>query len=110
MLGRVIGIGLIAVLGVVHSVLGGPKPHQKEVTEKKEVTILWVKDQVMYFKVSKAYVGGWVEIYDEHKRCLEADSLPHTHTMIFFDEMPPGSYTVKVKKGEKKIEFKYESI
>ena len=110
MLARIVLVGMLSVLGVVNCSFGRPKPQKKEITDKKEVTILWVKDQVMYFKVSKTYVGGRVEIYDENKHCLEADSLPHTHTMIYFDEMPPGNYTVKIKKGEKKIEFKYESI
>jgi hypothetical protein len=110
MLARIIFGGMLLVLGVAGSSLAGPKPQKKETAEKRDFTILSVKNQVMYFKVAKTYVGGWIEIFDENKNCLEADSLPHTHTMIYFDEMPPGNYTVKVKKGQKKIEFSYESI
>lgn len=101
---KVVFAGVILLLAMVTISLAKPKP------QKKELTILSIKDQVMYFKVNRSFVGGWVEIYDENKNCLEADSLPHTHTMIYFDEMPPGNYTVKIKKGNNSVEFKYDSI
>jgi len=62
------------------------------------------------FKAGKSFVGSFVEIYDESRACLEADSLPHTHTMVHFDEMPAGHYIVKVKKGNMTTEFNYENI
>ncbi len=79
-----------------------PKP-------RNDFKILSVKKNVLYFKVDRAFVGGVVEIYDANKKFMEADSLPHTHTMIYFDEMPSGHYVVTVKKGRKHTEFKYDS-
>jgi hypothetical protein len=76
----------------------------------KEVKVISAKKQILYFKVDKSFVGGWVEVYDETKGCIEADSLSHTHTMIYFDEMPKGVYVIRVKKGDQITEFKYNNI
>jgi hypothetical protein len=76
----------------------------------KEAVILSTKNNVVYFKVDKSFVGGVVEIYDVNDNLLEGDTLPDTHTMIYFDEMPAGHYTVKVKKDDKEVEFEYDSI
>ena len=81
-----------------------PKP------QRKDLTVISNKKRVVYFKVDKSFIGGQVEIYDESKACLEADSLPHTHTMVHFDEMPAGHYTVKVKNGKKAAEFTYDNM
>jgi hypothetical protein len=77
---------------------------------RRDLKVISNKNSIVYFKVDKSFIGGQVEVYDASKACLEADSLPHTHTMIHFDEMPAGSYTVKVKKGSKSTEFNYENI
>ncbi len=81
-----------------------PKP------QNKEITILSDKHHIVYFKVSKSYLGGKVKICDEHQNIIETDSLSHTHTMIYFDKMPAGLYTVKVVKENKTLEFKYDSL
>jgi hypothetical protein len=91
---------LLSIAGITQA---RPKP------QRKELTVISNKKRIVYFKVRKSFVGGSVEVYDESKACLEADSLPHTHTMIHFDEMPAGHYTVKVKKGLKSAEFNYEN-
>jgi hypothetical protein len=78
-------------------------PHTKMV-------ILSNKNHVLYFKVDKSLVGGIVEIYNENNVLLESDELPHTHTIIYFDEMPRGCYIVKVKKGDMLLEFSYENF
>ncbi len=76
----------------------------------KNFKVISDKKNILYFKVDKSFVGGWVEVYDEAKGCLEADSLPHTHTMIYFEEMPKGIYVIRVKKGDLFTEFKYNNI
>jgi hypothetical protein len=93
----------VLILVLITASYGKPRPF-------RDFKIVSVKKHVLYFKVDKSFVGGWVEIYDETKSCLEADSLPHTHTMIYFDEVPAGHYTVKVKKGDKSTEFNYDNI
>jgi len=91
---------LLSIAGISQA---RPKP------QRRELTIISNKKRVVYFKVDKSFIGGSVEIYDESKACLEADSLPHTHTMVHFDEMPAGCYTVKVKKGKESTEFNYDN-
>jgi len=97
-------IAPILLLAIAAVAQARPKP------PRKELKVISNKKSVVYFKVDKSFIGGWVEIYDESKTCLEADSLPHTHTMVHFKEMPAGRYTVKVKKGSKSTEFDYENI
>jgi hypothetical protein len=76
----------------------------------KEAVILSTKNNVVYFKVDKSFVGGIVEVYDVNNNLLEGDTLPDTHTMIYFDEMPAGHYTVKITKGDEAVWFEYNSI
>jgi hypothetical protein len=98
------GIALIALLVTISTMsFANPKP-------SNEAVILSAKNNVVYFKVDKSYVGGVVEIYDVNNNLLEGDTLPDTHTMIYFDEMPAGHYTVKVKKGDEVVEFQYDTI
>lgn len=101
---RVIVGTMMFMLSLANVAWAKPRP------KNGDLKILSDKRQVVFFKVSRAYVGGWVEIFDANHVRLEADSLPHTHTMIYFDEMPSGHYTVRVKKGDKAVEFEYESI
>jgi hypothetical protein len=77
-----------------------PKP-------KQEYKILSVKNQTLYFKVNRSFVGGVVEVYDKNKIFMESEELPHTHTMIYFEEMPAGNYYVKVVKDNKVVELRY---
>jgi hypothetical protein len=98
------GIALIALLVTISTMsFANSKPC-------KEVVILSTKNNVLYFKVDKSFIGGIVEIYDANNNLLEGDTLPDIYTMIYFDEMPAGHYTVKVKKGDKVVEFEYDSI
>jgi len=76
----------------------------------KDFTLLSVKKQAVYFKVNKAFLGGKVEVYDANENFLEGEDLAHTHTMLYFEEIPKGVYTVRVKKGDLCTEFKYNNI
>lgn len=82
----------------------------KEKEPKRELKIITLKPHSVYFKVDQSFVGGTVEVYDANKTLLEAEELPHTHTMIYFDEKPSGKYFIKVKKGNKTVEFGYVHI
>ena len=75
-----------------------------------DVKIITVKSHSVYFKVKRAFVGGTVEIYDANQNLLESEGLPHTHTMVFFDNKPSGTYFIKVKKGNKTVEFGYVNL
>ena len=84
-------------------------PSFSQAKPKQDFKVLSTKRQVLYFKVNKSFVGGVVEVYDENRNFLESDDLPHTHTMIYFEEMPAGNYFIKVTKGDKVIEFRYDN-
>lgn len=86
-------------------------PSQAKAKEPKgKLKIITVKAHSVYFKVDQSFVGGTIEVYDANKTLLESEELPHTHTMVFFDEKPSGNYFIKVKKGDKTIEFGYVHI
>ena len=82
----------------------------KEKEPKRELKIITLKPHSVYFKVDQSFVGGTVEVYDANNTLLETDNLPHTHTMIYFDEKPSGKYFIKIKKGNKTVEFGYVHI
>ena len=98
-------IFLVAVLLLIIARSSYAKP-----IPKNDLTIISVKKHVVYFKVDKSFVGGSVEVFNAGKECVEADSLPHTHTMVYFDEVPAGHYTIKVRKGKHSTEFEYINL
>lgn len=100
---KIIFLAGILILVLITASYAKPKP-------KSELTIISMKQHVVYFKVNKIFIGGLVEVYDKDKNCLEADSLPHTHTMVYFDEFPAGHYTIKVRNGKKSTQFEYINI
>jgi hypothetical protein len=100
---KIIFLVVILLIIVAKASQAKPKP-------KNELSIISVKRHTVYFKVNKSFIGGLIEIYDKDKNCLEADSIPHTHSMIYFDEFPAGHYTIKVKKGKKSTQFEYINI
>jgi hypothetical protein len=93
----------IILLSIASVSFSRPKP-------QADYKVIWVKKSVLYFKVDKAFVGGVIEIYDGNKELMETEELPHTHTMVYFEEMPTGRYTIKVKKGNKTTEFGYSHL
>jgi hypothetical protein len=76
---------------------------------QKDLTVLSVKNHVLYFKVNKSFLGGVVEVYDAKENFLEAEGLPHTHTMVYFEEVPKGVYIIRVKKGDQCAELKFDN-
>ncbi|MBI1769118.1 MAG: hypothetical protein HY015_00555 [Bacteroidetes bacterium] len=75
---------------------------------KPDYKIISIKRHSLYFKVDKSFVGGRMEIYNASGEFMEADDLPHTHTVIYFEEMPEGSYVLKVIKGSKVAAFTFK--
>ena len=75
--------------------------------KKDDLKIISIKDHTVYFKVAKEFVGGTVEVFDTNMTIIECEDLPHTHTMVYFDEVPDGYYIIKVTKGNKVARFKY---
>ena len=99
---------VVALLFVV--MLSTSFSQAKEREPKGKLRIITVKPHSIYFKVHQSFVGGTVEVYDANQTLLETEALPHTHTMVFFDEKPSGKYFIKVKKGNQTIEFGYVHI
>jgi len=82
----------------------------KEKEPKVKLKIITLKPHSVYFKVDQSFVGGKVEVYDATQTLLETEELPHTHTMVYFDEKPSGKYFIKIKKGNQTVEFGYVHI
>lgn len=72
--------------------------------------VISIKKNTVYFKVNKSFIGGVVEVYNANNQCMDGEDLPHTHTMIYFDDAPKGFYTIRVKKGDLCMEFKYHNM
>jgi hypothetical protein len=77
---------------------------------KQDYKVLSTKNQTLYFKVNKLFVGGVVEVYNENEVLMESEDLSNPLTMIYFDEMPVGRYIIKIKKDGKFTEIKYNNI
>ena len=95
----------VTTLLVLCSLVCFSKPKPKE-----DHKVLSTKHQTLYFKVNKAFIGGTVEVYDSNMMLLESEALSHTHTMVYFEEMPLGVYTIKVKKADKVTALRYMNI
>jgi hypothetical protein len=95
-------IVLFVLLASVSVSFAKPRP-------RLDFKILSTKKHILYFKVNRAFIGGVVEVYDQNKTRIESDELPHTHSMIYFDEAPAGYYTIKIKKNDRLVEFKYKN-
>ena len=100
---KIIFLAGVLILVLVTASYGKGKP-------RKDFTILTVKKQTVYLKVNKSFLGGKVEVYDDCENLLEGEDLPHTHTMLYFEEIPRGVYIIKVKKGKRCTQFKYNNI
>jgi len=100
---KVAALLFAVMLNTSFSQAKGKEPNDK-------LKIITVKPHSVYFKVHESFIGGTVEVYDANQKLLETEALPHTHTMVFFDEKPSGKYFIKVKKGKKIIEFGYVHI
>ncbi|MGC4021466.1 MAG: hypothetical protein QM734_05755 [Cyclobacteriaceae bacterium] len=77
---------------------------------KADYKVISFKNHALYFKVDKSFIGGTVELYDADNTLIECDDIPHTHTMVDFIDAPSGTYLIKVKKGDKIMEFSYTMI
>ena len=95
-------VALILTVSICHAVSVYPN--------STEVKIIAVKSHAVYFKVNESFVGGTVEVYDVNEKLLEAERLPQAHSMVLFHEKPSGKYMIKVKKGNKTVEFGYIHI
>lgn len=64
----------------------------------------------LYFKVDKAFRGATLEIFDSNGKMVQKEVLTKTATIIYFDNLVPGSYIIAVKKDGNEAVFLYNNI
>ena len=71
------------------------------------VHVLSTRSYIFYFKVQKEWVGGTVEVIDEAQNTVASERVDRMKHIVDFFFLPPGNYTVKIKKGTEEFEFCY---
>jgi hypothetical protein len=60
-----------------------------------------------YFKVSKEVIGAEIEVYSDKGEKLITQTIKGKRTLIDFYYEQPGSYTIKINKGDFTESFEY---
>ena len=63
----------------------------------------------LYFKVDKPFRGATVEIFDSNGKIVQTEILTKAATIIYFDNLVPGSYIISVKKENNAAVFLYNN-
>jgi len=63
----------------------------------------------LYFKVDKAFHGAIMEIFDSNGKIVRTEVLSKAATIIYFDNLIPGSYIISVKKENNAAVFLYNN-
>lgn len=71
------------------------------------VKVLSTKREIFYFKVAKELIGARVEVFDLKGNKLAVDSIARKRVIIDFYYDQPGTYTIKITKGEVLESFNY---
>lgn len=87
------------------SVMMGSMAFAKE--EPSSIKVLSKKRHVLYFKCSGDMIGATIEVENEEHQSIATDQVADTKTIVDFFFLPPGEYTVKVKKGEVEVNIEY---
>ncbi len=74
------------------------------------IKILSTKRNIMYFKASKEMIGATVEIENFNHQIIETSTVEKSKTIVDFFFLPAGTYTVKIKKGDKEFDFEYSNV
>jgi hypothetical protein len=64
----------------------------------------------LYFKVDKPFRGATVEIFDSNGKIVQKEVLTKANTIIYFDNLIPGSYIISVRKEGNEAVFLYNNI
>ncbi|MBL7871241.1 MAG: hypothetical protein JNM78_06505 [Cyclobacteriaceae bacterium] len=75
--------------------------------ELPSIKVLSTKRHILYFKSSREMIGATIEVQNERHQLVATEQVEETKTIIDFFYLPPGAYTVKVKKGEVEVDIEY---
>jgi hypothetical protein len=83
--------------------------HAQTAPGPKNTTIKVLSQQgdIFYFKAERKFIGAKVEVYDIHQQLICAEELPTRKMLIDFFEMEPGTYHIRLEKGNEVREFDY---
>jgi hypothetical protein len=72
-------------------------------SDDKSVKVLASDHDIFYFRIKSKLVGGVVEVYNANKDLLGFEELTEHEMLIDFDTLPPGKYSIKIKKFEQEV-------
>ncbi|MBS1558553.1 MAG: hypothetical protein JST69_07465 [Bacteroidetes bacterium] len=74
----------------------------------RSVQVLSMKEKNLFgFKADKVWMRAQVEILAVNGDCIMCQTLTKHKMMINFRDVRPGTYTIRVSKGERTEEFQY---
>jgi hypothetical protein len=71
------------------------------------VSVISTKRDVFYFKVNKVLVGSTLEVYSSTGEMIFTAKVCHRKAIVDFYLENAGTYSIKLKKGDKVEEFTY---
>ena len=92
---KVIKLTTILILFFCSPVLSNDKKPDESL-----VSVLSIKREIFYFKVTKALLGGTVEVYDTHGAIVLTEKVIKRKMIVDFFHREPGTYTIKIVKGD----------
>jgi hypothetical protein len=90
------------VIGLAATVTAQDKDHK--------VTVLSNRMDILYLKVSEAYVGGSVTVIDTTGTEVMTTIVSGKKILVDFFSQVSGNYTVRIEKGEFSEELKYHKF
>ncbi len=75
--------------------------------ESPSIKILSTKRHILYFKCSGDLIGATIEVENERHQSVATEYVKGSKTLVDFFFLPPGTYMVKIKKGEVEVNIEY---
>jgi hypothetical protein len=71
------------------------------------IKILSTKRHILYFKCSEELIGATIKVENEKHQSVATERVEEVKTIVDFFFLPPGTYMVKVIKGEVEVDIEY---
>lgn len=94
-----------SVLVLLISMMLGTMAFTKE--EEPSIKILSTKRHILYFKCSEDLIGATIEVENERHQSVVTEHVDEAKKIVDFFFLPPGTYTVRVKKDEVEVDIEY---
>ncbi len=96
---------LICLTAILILFYSSPALSRHKKPEAGHVSVLSVKREVFYFKVSKQFLGATVEVLNKAGETIYTEKITKRKTILDFFHWEAGTYTIKITKGELVEEF-----